>query len=167
MQTHFLSTSRLILRNLEKNDADEMFFYRNDENCAKFQRWDSTSREDIEALIEQFKNCAFLSEDYKQIYAVALKSGEMVGDLTYFFSPDDCVTLGYTISPKYQRKGFAFEILSAVIGKIREKYPSLDIVCLIEKENEASIGLVKKLGFAEECYSEKIQSFIYTLQGQK
>ena len=153
----------MILRNLEKSDADEMFFYRNDENCAKFQRWDKTSREDIEKLIKQFENCEFLSEEYKQIYAVALKSGEMVGDLTYFFSPDDCITLGYTISPKYQRRGYAFEILSAVIDKIHEKYPKLDIVCLVEPENKASINLVKKLGFIEECYSEKIQSFVYTL----
>lgn len=167
MQHIYLSTPRLVLRNLEKSDADEMFFYRNDENCAKFQRWDSTSRGDIEKLIEQFRNCVFLSEEYKQIYAVALKSGEMVGDLTYFFSAGDCVTLGYTISPKYQRRGYAFEILTAVTAKIREKYPGLDIVCLIEPGNEASIRLVKKLGFTEECYSEKIQSFVYTLYGVK
>ena len=157
----FLETERLVLRSLMPEDAETMIEYRNDPDCARYQRWEENSREDILRLIRDFSWCVFLSEVKSQKYAVALKSGEMVGDLSYFFSPGDCVTLGYTVAPRYQRRGFAFEILTAVLEKIREKYPEIDVVCLVDKDNLPSVNLLKKLGFEEECYSEKIKSCIY------
>lgn len=46
---------------------------------------------------------------------------------------------------------------------IHEKYPTMDIVGLIEKDNIKSIGLFEKLGFQQECYAESISSYIYVL----
>ena len=37
----------------------------------------------------------------------------------------------------------------------------MDIVGLVEKENLPSIALLKKLGFVEEAYSDKIHSYIF------
>ena len=45
---------------------------------------------------------------------------------------------------KYQRNGYAFEILSNLIEVIHERYKNYEIVAMTDKENEASINLLKK-----------------------
>lgn len=91
----------------------------------------------------------------------------MVGDLSWFYNPSDrCITLGYTIARPYQRKGYAFEILSALIRRAREAFPALDLVALVEPENIPSIRLLEKLGFQQECWAEKIYSFIYSIPAE-
>ena len=47
----------------------------------------------------------------------------------------------------------------------KHKYPSVDIVALIEKDNTASISLFKKLGFIEECFADSIQSYVFIING--
>ena len=54
-------------------------------------------------------------------------------------------------------------MLTEVIRLIREKYPTMDIVGLIEKDNIKSIGLFEKLGFQQECFAESIYSYVYVL----
>ena len=48
---------------------------------------------------------------------------------------------------------------------MQDKYPSVDIVALIEKDNTASISLFKKLGFIEECFADSIQSYVFIING--
>ena len=45
---------------------------------------------------------------------------------------------------KYQRNGYAFEILSNLIEVIHERYKNYEIVAMTDKENESSINLLKK-----------------------
>jgi L-amino acid N-acyltransferase YncA len=52
------------------------------------------------------------------------------------------------------------------VGQLQKSYPAVDIVALIEKENEQSIGLFRKLGFIEECYAKSIGSYVYTIFGK-
>ena len=160
----FLQTDRLFLRNLEVSDLDAIYDHRSCESCRRFQRWDELTRDEICEMINRHLDDCFLSEKATQRYAVcSLSSGSLVGELSYFFSKDDCVTLGITISPTHQRQGYAFELLHAVFSKIRKAYPSLDIVGLIDRDNTASIRLFEKLGFSLECYAESIDSLVYVL----
>ena len=64
---------------------------------------------------------------------------------------------------KYQRNGYAFEILSNLIEVIHERYKNYEIVAMTDKENEASINLLKKLGFVNEGYEERVESYIFSL----
>lgn len=163
----YLRTERLWLRNLEKDDRAAVFAYRNDPECAKYQRWEDTSMEAVEALIEGAKEDVFLSEKEEQHYALCDREG-LVGDLSYFYTAEDrCITLGITLSPEHQRKGYAFEMLQAVVRSVQKEYPELDIVALIDRENGASVALFEKLGFYRECYAESIQSYVYVIDGMK
>ncbi len=164
----YLETDRLILRNLASSDLDELFDYRNNALCAKFQRWEDTSREFLADYIGKFGADMFGSEAEEQHYAVSLKDGILAGDLSCFFTEkDNCITLGITISYKHHHQGYAFEILSAAVENLREGYPAMDIVALIEKDNTPSIALFEKLGFERECYGETIGSYVYTLFAAK
>lgn len=157
-----LETERLRLRNFEEKDLDELCDYRNDECCARFQRWEpkDTEREGLAAMIDERKDCSLLKTG-KQQFAIALKENDaMVGDVTVFLE-NPTVTLGYTVSYKHHRQGYAFETLSALTEKLHETYPERELICLVEPENLASVGLLRKLGFEDLGYAERIKSQIY------
>ncbi len=164
----FLRTERLYLRNLRPEDAAAISAYREDPACAKYQRWGDTSVLYLTEFARRYGNCVFLSNQAEQHYAVCLTSGELVGDVSYFYTESDhCVTLGITIAPKYQRQGIAREILSAVITAVQNRHPQLDIVALIDPENEGSIALFENLGFYRECYAQSIHSCVYVIDSKK
>ena len=160
-----LKTRRLRLDNLRAEDVPAMVSYRNDPECARYQRWEATSAKAVAAFVKTYENSRWLSKEEEQHYGI--RAGEvLVGDLSYFYNEEDrCVTLGITVAQEHQRKGYAREILSAVVDAVRETYPALDIVALIDRENEASIALFEGLGFERECWAEKIQSYVYVIYG--
>lgn len=160
----FFETERLLLRNLYESDLDVILDYRSNEECRRYQRWDALTRQEILAFLRTFASDVFLSDREEQHFAVCLKgSSEPVGEMACFYSPGDCITLGITISHHHQRKGYAFEIMTEAVGRLRTAHPGLDIVGLIEKGNQKSIGLFKKLGFELECYAESLSSYVYVL----
>ena len=161
--TH-LNTQRLLLRNLSHQDLPILFAIRSNSACAKYQRWDDTSMEAISALITAHEADLFPSYAGEQRYAVSLPCGRCIGDLTIFYNEEDrCFTLGITIAPEQQQKGYAYEILSAVVSSLRKFSPSEELVALIHPDNTASKALFCKLGFTFECFGESIHSDIYTL----
>ena len=104
----------------------------------------------------------------EQHFAICLTENDaLVGELAYFHVEGDCITLGVSVSYKYHKKGFAYEILTEVVKRIQSKYPTTDIVGLIEKENVKSIGIFEKLGFVQECYAESMGSYVYVIYGKQ
>ncbi len=168
MMRIYIKTERAMVRNLDRRDLETVFRYRNSAECAKYQRWDDTSADAIASLIDRHCNDVFLSDKAEQHYAVSLKNNVCIGELAYFYTAADaCITLGITVSPEYQGRGYAYEILKAVVACIQKQHPQTDIVALIEPENQKSIGLFSKLGFERECYAPSISSYIYTVYGKK
>lgn len=160
-----LETKRLYLRNFRAEDAAPIYAYRNDRRCYAYQRWEDTSTTAVRAFVAAFGADVFLSDKEEQHYAICA-GDELAGDLAYFYTEkDNCITLGITIAPEHQRKGYGFELLQAVIEAIQQRYPCLDIVALIDRENRASIALFEKLGFVRECYAEGIGSYVYVVKG--
>lgn len=163
-----LKTKRLYLRNLCHTDTDILFNYRNDSRCNLYQRYEDTSKAYLQKFVQDYSHCTFLSKEEEQHYAIVCNATcEMIGDISVFFSEaDNCFTLGITIAPLFQKQGYAYELLKEVIAQMQNHYPSVDIVALIEKENDNSISLFKKLNFTEECYADSIQSYVFTIYGK-
>lgn len=162
-----LQTRRLSLRNFCPADAQTLFICRNDPRCSRHQRYGDTGIEALQAFVRDYAHSLFPSREEEQHYAVVrTDSGEMIGDLSVFYTPADrCFTLGITIAPHCHRQGFACELLGEVIARLRAFDPAAEIVALIERDNTPSIALFRKLGFMEECWAESIQSYVYTLGG--
>ena len=64
---------------------------------------------------------------------------------------------------QHHRKGYAFEILSALVKSLHYKYLEYEIVCLVDEGNIPSMKLLEKLGFINEGYEEKVKSYIFSL----
>jgi RimJ/RimL family protein N-acetyltransferase len=62
---------------------------------------------------------------------------------------DDGVEVGYTIFTPWRRRGYATEAVAALTEWARREHGINRIVASIGPENEASLGLVRNLGFVE------------------
>lgn len=156
----FLTTDRLVLRNVKQDDAEIMFDYRNNELCSRYQRGQTKDLEGIRTLVSRRMNDT-LSLDSPCLIAVALKnSDEMVGEIVVMPS-EGTICLGYTFSYRYHRRGYAFESLSALIDFLHDKYPTWDFVCFTDSENAASMALLKKLGYTDYGYLPSNDSRVF------
>lgn len=156
----FLSTERLILRNVQQKDAQIMHDYRNNEICARFQRGQTTDYDGITALVRKRMH-DIISVDAPFLIAVALKeTDEMVGEIVVMPN-DGTISLGYTFSYKHHRKGYAYESLQALIDHLHEKFPQWDFISFTEKENLPSRNLLKKLGYQDMGYINRIESQVF------
>jgi len=156
----FIETARLILRNVAAKDADNMYDYRNNEICARYQRGQTKDYNGIVALVERRKNDV-VSVDAPFMVVVALKdTDEMVGEIVVM-PKDGTISLGYTFSYKHHRKGYAFEALTALINMLHKQYPKWDFVSFTEPENEPSMALLKKLGYKDMGYIPSMESQVF------
>lgn len=156
----FLETERLILRQAKQEDAAVMFDYRNNEICSRYQRGQTKDFDGIAALVEKYRS-AQLTADSNCFITVALKeTDEMVGEIVVMPN-DGCFSLGYTFSYKHHRKGYAYEALACLIDSLHSRYQEMEFICFTEPENAPSIALLKKLGYTDYGYVEKITSNVF------
>ena len=156
----FLETQRLTLRNVCPDDAAVMYDYRTNEICARYQRGQTKDLPGLEALVAK-RAVETLTDEANSLVAVALKeTGEMVGEIVVMPN-DGCFTLGYTFSYKHHRKGYAFEALTVLTELLHEQYPEMEFISFTDPENMPSRKLLKKLGYTDLGYVEKITSNVY------
>ena len=146
-----IDTKRLHLRNVSQNDIHVMFDYRNNEICARYQRGQIKDYEGIVSLIERRRNDE-ISIDFPCMIAVALKdTNEMIGEIVVK-PKENTISLGYTFSYKYHRRGYAFEALTVLHEHLHKIAPEREFISFTECENIASIELLKKLGYKDLGY---------------
>ena len=156
----FMETDRLILRNLTPDDAAIMYDYRNNEYCARYQRGQTKDLEGILELTRKRQNDVITTE-HNFMVAVALKdTNEMIGEIVVMPN-EGAITLGYTFSYRYHRKGFAYEALAPFIQMLHERYPEWEFICFTDVDNKASMALLRKLGYEDLGYAEKITSQVF------
>ncbi len=156
----FLETARLRIRNVEPLDADEIFDYRNNELCAKFQRDQTRDRDGIVALIEKRKDDV-ISTDGPAMLAVALKDNDKIIGEIVIMPCDGTISLGYTFSYKIHRRGYAYEALSALIDRLHSEFTEWDYISFTDVDNIASRKLLEKLEYEDLGYLASKDSEVY------
>jgi len=155
-----LETDRLILRNLCEADVQIMFDYRNHPICARYQRGQT---KDLPGIIKLIQNRAedVISADENFLIAVQRKGGgQMIGEIVVMPN-DGCFSIGYTFHYAYHRRGYAFEALSMLTGLLHERYPDMEFISFTDPENTASMALLRKLGYSDLGYAEKVDSQVF------
>ena len=156
----FLETDRLLLRNVITDDVDIMFDYRNNEICSRYQRGQTKTHDGIEDLVRRRKEDT-ISIESPFMLAVALKdTNEMIGEIVVMPN-ENTFSLGYTFSYKHHRQGYAFEALTILINLLHEKFEAWEFISFTDPKNEASMGLLIKLGYKNLGYipSKESQAF--------
>ena len=101
------------------------------------------------------------------LWAVETKDGTPVGmcgfvKRDYFDEPD----IGFAFLPEHERKGYGYESAAATMKYGRERLGFTKVLAITSLDNDASVGLLEKLGFAEdgiiEPQGERLRLFSFT-----
>lgn len=144
-----LETERLCLRRFQEGDihnclpllSHEADCYR---DCSRyFTEKDSAYYERVQLFLER-----------EMQYAVILKSTDaLIGTLNVFEDRAravDALEIGYSIAHEFQRNGYATEMLAAMLALLQDTLQVELVSAGVLPDNEASIALLKKLGFCQE-----------------
>lgn len=145
------------MRRFREGDIGDFMRYRNDADWMRYQGFKCKSREEYErALLGDAK-----PEGGVQFAVVENSSGRLIGDL-YLKKEGNAYWVGYTISPSYARQGYASEALGALVEWIARQ-GAARVKAGVLPENEASAGLLKKLGFESAGMDEAGEEEVYIL----
>lgn len=148
-QLSTLKAKRLAFRNVLKSDEDRIFDYCSDKARA-MQRWSQLYKSLCES-IEAHLNDIFTDKETFMVAITEIDKDEMIGEITV--TPvEHSFMLSCAIRYPFQRKGYAFEAMTAMINSLRGRYPSRDFVSLIPPDNAPAIALFTKLGFHNAGY---------------
>jgi RimJ/RimL family protein N-acetyltransferase len=149
-----LTTSRLILRRLLESDREALFAYRSDPEVSRFQGWVPVTLADADAFIRERPEEPDQPGTWFQLAITLKTSGLMIGDAGMHFPADQPqqAEIGLTLTPEYQRRGYATEALRAVLDFLFLTMNKHRVYGLVSPENGASVALLERCGLRREAH---------------
>ena len=143
-----ISTERLTITDIMKDDADEYFDLYTDEKLNVY--WGYDYKEDLtgEATPAWFFAFQKALKDKKEEYSLAVRlNGRMIGELVlHNFDYFGGVEMGFRFFKEYQGKGYAFESASALKNYVFNVLKAQTLKSRCFKQNVPSRRLIEKLG---------------------
>ncbi len=144
-----LITERLILRQLEIQDEEEIFFLRSDERVNKYLVAPiAQSVEEARAFINKI-NTSIINDEWAY-WAITLKNNnKLIGTICFWniSIEENKAGIGYVLHPDFQGKGIMNEAIHKVIDYGFEKMKLRSIEAILDPGNLKSIELLKRNGF--------------------
>lgn len=152
-----IETERLILRQLDIKDANDIFVLRTDEEVSKFlERRTINTIEQAEQFINKMNNGISMSEWI--FWAIGLKNdSRLIGTICLWgFSEENSnAEIGYELMPNYQGKGIMQEAIESVIKYGFETLKLKSLSAYAHKDNLKSIALLERNDFVDETHKDK------------
>lgn len=153
-----LTTERLILRQLNIKDANEIMILRSDERVNEFiDRPKSIDISDAEKFIAKIEKG--IANNEWIYWIITLKEGDiLIGTICYWniTVENDMAEIGYELHPHFQGKGFMQEAISKIIefgfGKMKLKV----ITAVLHAGNNKSIKVLLKNNFMPDRNNEYV-----------
>lgn len=154
-QIPVLQTERLVLRPHRADDLDAYAGMWADENVVRFIGGVPLTREQSWARILQYRGMwTLLGFGFWAIEDRA--TGRLVGeaglhDMQRDITPTLAGTLecGWLLLPSAQGRGLAEEAVRTVLDWAAQAHPGIDVTCIIDPGNAASLRLAGRLGFGD------------------
>ncbi|MFC5289895.1 GNAT family N-acetyltransferase [Actinokineospora guangxiensis] len=146
------SSERLTVRRFRAADAPAFAAYRSEPDVAHYQSWSAPFPDaDARRLVAEFATDDPRQPGWFQ-YAVELRAtGELVGDVAVGLHENlRQADLGFTVAPAHQRRGYAREAVTAVLGHLFTERGLLRVAAECDARNTASAALLAALGFRRE-----------------
>ena len=149
-----LLTERLILRQIQLDDAERLFSMRSSEKMMAFiQRPRAKTLEDATKLIESMQEG--LGKKESIVWVMSLKNDpEMIGTIGFWrMTPEHFrAEIGYLLHADYWQQGIAYEALVKVLEYGFNVMNCHSIEANIDPKNTASQRLLEKAGFVKEAH---------------
>ncbi|HTB07239.1 MAG TPA: GNAT family N-acetyltransferase [Bacteroidia bacterium] len=161
-----LETERLVLRQLDASDENEIFRLRSDEKVNEFlDRPKANTLDDAKRFIE--KIAKGINNNENLYWAITLKNEKkLIGTICLwsFSLEKNSAEIGYELLPDFQGKGFMHEAIKAVVeyGFKTMKLDAID--AFTHPRNIKSIKIAERNGFVYE--KETDDGVIYSLKNK-
>ncbi len=158
MKAPDIVTDRLTIGVLREEDAAPLFQYRSLPEVLRFQSWAPDSLEEAVRFVTGFSSVGFdVAETWFQLAIRLNQSGALVGDIgIHFLEPESRqAELGFTIAPAHQRRGYATEAVTAVLGHLFGDLDKHRVIASVDPRNEPSMALLRRIGMRQEAHFRK------------
>jgi ribosomal-protein-alanine N-acetyltransferase len=163
-----LSTERLSLRQLNRQDENEIFVLRSDERVLEYiDIPKAESIEDARNFIDKINSN--ISKNESIMWGITLaNSNTLIGTICFWniAKKDLIAEIGYMLHPDLQGKGIMQEAVSEVIKYGFQTMKLTSIVADLHCNNTKSLNLLEKNGFMYTQKSNEGGYVIYTLTRQ-
>lgn len=148
-------TERLQIRDLRPTDLEDFHIYRSNPEVTKYQGFDVMTIERAAEFIQEQQDKVFGKAGQWIQYGIENKStSKIVGDCAIKLDSHDVriAEIGITISHLAQKNGYAKEAMLGILSFLFDEKNLYRVVETVDAENEASINLLKSVGFRQEGY---------------
>jgi RimJ/RimL family protein N-acetyltransferase len=147
-----LQTVRLTVRRFEHSDVDPFLTYRNDPEVAKYQSWESCTKQEAIDLVQEMEATEPGTPGEWFQFAIELKqTGTLIGDCGMKTEADGRqAEIGFTFSRAYQGQGLASEAVARLLDYAFGELDLHRIYAITDQENAPSVALLERLGLRRE-----------------
>ena len=150
-----IETERLLLRAVNMNDCEAMYFLRSNKEVTKhFNRDPDADMEVTRAKIVEILQNQEKNEAVFWVIAWKENPSTMIGNIGYWRieAQHHRAEIGYLLHPEHWKKGIMKEALKAVLDYAFNSMKLHSIEANINPDNTASAVLLERCGFVREAY---------------
>jgi RimJ/RimL family protein N-acetyltransferase len=164
-----LETDRLILRHLLPDDLNSLYALYCDPEVTKFIPDAPKSYEETREELEWFQNGHPAHPELGLWATIDKASGQFIGRcglLPWTIDQRDEVEVAYALAKDYWGQGLATEAAQAIMHFAFEELHLSRLICLVDRENQASINVATKIGmiFEKEGEDEMGPFLVYSIR---
>lgn len=162
-----LETNRLILRHLVPGDIDSLFVLYSDPEVRRYFPEGTLTYEETKEELEWFLD-GHPAHPELGLWATILKANNQFvgrcGLLPWTIDGRYEVEVAYLLAKEQWRKGLGAEAAQAILDYGFERLQLSRLICLIDRDNKASIHVAQKIGmaFEKEGSDEKGPFLLYS-----
>lgn len=145
MEQYLFTTKHLGLRFIRKDDAKYLQHIDKDPDVKEFFPEGTLT----DAEIREFINTSILKAKYENLPCMVifqLKDNDFVGEAYFNQLSTGETKVGYLFHKKYWNKGYATEILKALLNWAKTNIDAEEIIAYADVENKASFRVMEKCG---------------------
>ncbi len=143
-----LKTERLILRAAKQGDLMDLYAIFSDPRAMRY--WSTAAHENPERT-QQNLDRLIAAAERQLTYFVMERDGRAIGTAGMHKTDE----VGFLLHPDYWRQGIVTEAMNTIIPYLFEVTDHAQLTADADPRNEASVGILKSLGFQETHRAEK------------
>ena len=159
---NILETERCRVREMTVADVDRLYEIYADDSITRFMENLFEDRDEERRYAADYRRCVYEFYGYG-IWIVEEKATGTVIGRAGLEPGERGAELGYVIAKPWQGQGFAFEVCRAVLAFAEREIECKRIVSRVQPHNDASVALLKKLGFHLTVETDPSGMSVYAL----
>lgn len=164
-----LTTRRLLLRRLQRTDAQALCAYRSLPEVARYQSWETFGPEDAARLLDDQEGRDIgIRGTWLQVGIVEAETGVLIGDCGLHCLADEPqqYEIGITLAPSRQEQGLAAEALECLVHYLFSALSARRLSATTDVLNNPAAALFRRLGFRQEAHHIEHRPYKGTLTSE-